>query len=126
MALIEKARGQLPAKPETSNEMSQTMQIIGAYSRIEPAEAFRMFDGLVQQINELTEAAVIVNGFQGGYSIRQGEMLVSQGNSMGIYFDFSIFRNLAQIDFDRTLSMIGAFSRREMRVNLKQQLLEGL
>ena len=126
VALLEKARGQLPAKPETSNEMSQMMQIIGAYSRIQPAEAFRMFDGLVQQINELTEAAVIVNGFQGGYSVRHGEMLISQGHSMGIYFDSSIFRNLAQMDFDRTLSVIGGISRREMRVSLKQQLLEGL
>lgn len=126
VALLEKARGQLPAKPETSNEMSQMMQIIGAYSRFQPAEAFRMFDGLVQQINELTEAAVVVYGFQGNYNVRQGEMLVSQGSSLGIYFDSSVFRNLAQIDFDRTLSLIGGFSRREMRVNMKQQLLEGL
>ena len=126
VALLEKARGQLPARPETSSEMSQTMQIISAYSRIEPSEAFRMFDGLIQPVNEIAEAAVIVNGFQGGYGVRQGEMLISQGHSMGIYFDTSIFRNLAQIDFDRTLSIIGGISRREMRVNLKQQLLEGL
>ncbi|MEO7674777.1 MAG: hypothetical protein ABIU09_11965 [Pyrinomonadaceae bacterium] len=126
VALLEKARGQLSAKPETSNEMSQIMQIISAYSKIEPSEAFRILDGLVQPVNEIAEAAVIVNGFQGGYSVRQGEMLISQGNSLGIYFDTSIFRNLAQIDFDRTLSVIGGISRREMRVSLKQQLLEGL
>ena len=125
-ALLEKARVQLPAKPETSNEMSQTLQIIGAYSTIEPAEAFRMFDGLIGQINEISEAAVIVYGFQGNYAVRQGETIISQGNSLGIYFDFSIFTNLAKIDFDRTMSMIGGFSRREMRVNMKQQLLEGL
>lgn len=125
-ALLEKARSQLPAKPETSNEMSQTMQIIGAYSGIEPTEAFRMFDGLVQQINELTEAAIVINGFQGNSNVRQGEMVISQGNSFGFYLDFSIVRNLAQNDLDRTLSLIGTFSRREMRVGMKQQLLEGL
>lgn len=125
-ALLEKARSQIPSKPETSSEMSQTMQIIAAYSRIEPAEGFRMFDGLVQQINELTEAAIVFNGFQGSSNIRQGEMIIVNGGSLGIYIDFSIIRGLAQTDFDRAMSLIGAFSRREMRVSLKQQLLEGL
>jgi hypothetical protein len=126
VALLEKARGQLPPKPETSNEMSQMMQIISAYSRIDPAEAFRTFEGLIPQINELTEASVVVYGFQGNYNVRQGEMLISQGNSLGIYIDSSIFRSLAQLDFERTLAMIAGFSRREMRVSMKQQLLESL
>ncbi|MDQ3491393.1 MAG: hypothetical protein M3449_10070 [Acidobacteriota bacterium] len=126
-ALIEKARAQLPPKPETNAEMSNMIQIISAYSRIEPTEAFRMIDALIQPINEIAEASVIVNGFQGSsYSVRQGEMIVSQGNSLGIYFDTSIFRNLSQIDFDRTLNTIGGLSRREMRLSFKQQLLEGL
>jgi len=125
--LIEKARAQLPPKPETNAEMSNMIQIISAYSRIEPTEAFRMIDALIQPINEIAEASVIVNGFQGSsYSVRQGEMIVSQGNSLGIYFDTSIFRNLSQIDFDRTLNTIGGLSRREMRLSFKQQLLEGL
>ena len=125
-ALLEKARTQLPARPETNNDMSQTMQIIAAYSTIEPAEGFRMFDALVPQINDVMEASLVVSAFQGGYNIRQGEMVISQGNSMGIYLDYSIFRTFAQNDFDRTLSMINAFSRREMRVTMKEQLLAGL
>jgi hypothetical protein len=125
-SLIDKARTQLPSKPETSNEMSQLIQIISSYSRMEPSEAFRMFEGLVQPINEIAEAAIIVNGFQGGHSVRQGEMVVSQGSPIGIYFDSNIFRHLAQIDFDETLSIIGGISRREMRLSMKQQMLEGL
>ena len=125
-ALLEKARAQLPPRPENNNDMSQAMQIIAAYANIEPSEGFRMFDAIVPQINEVTEASLVVNAFQGGYNVRQGEMLISQGGSMGIYFDYSIFRNFAQNDFDRTMSMIGSFSRREMRVNIKEQLLAGL
>lgn len=124
--LLEKARTQLSPRPETNTEMSQTMQVIGAYTKIEPPEAFRMFEGLVPQLNELTEAVVVMSGFQGNASIRQGEMLVEQSNSLGFYLDFVIVRNLAQIDFDRTMSIIASFARREMRVNLKLQLLEGL
>ncbi len=126
VALLEKARSQLPPKPENNNEMSQLMQVIGAYSRIAPPEAFRLFEGLIQPINDVAEASVIVSGFQGGYSVRQGETLISQGHSPGIYFDLSIFKSLAESDFDRTLNMLGGFSRREMRVNIKQQLLDSL
>lgn len=124
--LLEKARAQLGPKPETNMEMSYLTQIANAYSMIEPGEAFRIFETLVPQINELTEAAVITHGFQGSYNVRRGEILITQGGSIGLHLDISTFRNLAKTDFDRTLSLIGSFSRREMRVSLKQQLLEGL
>ena len=124
--LLEKARAQLGPKPETNMEMSYLTQIANAYSMIEPGEAFRIFETLVPQINELTEAAVITDGFQGSYNVRRGEILITQGGSIGLHLDISTFRNLAKTDFDRTLCLIGSFSRREMRVSLKQQLLEGL
>lgn len=105
--------------------MSYLTQIINAYSMIEAGEAFRIFETLIPQINELTEAAVIVHGFQGGYNVRRGEILVSQSGSIGMHLDISILRNLAKTDFDRALGLIGSFSRRETRINLRQQLLEG-
>ena len=124
--LLEKARGQLPAKPETNTEMSHLMQIANAYSNIEPAEAYRMVENLIPKVNELMDAAIIVHAFQGGYNIRRGEMPVSHVNSMGVHIDVGIFRNLAKADFESALGLIGTFSRREMRVMLKQQLLESL
>jgi hypothetical protein len=124
--LLEKARGQLPTKPETNMEMSYFMQISAAYSTIEPAEAYRMMEELIPRINELMEAAVVVHGFQGSYNIRRGEMPVSQANSLGVHIDYGIFRNLAKTDLENVISLIGTFGRREMRVMLKQQLLESL
>ncbi len=124
--LLEKARGQLPAKPETNIEMSHLMQIANAYSTIEPAEAYRMLEDLIPKVNELMDAAVVVHAFQGGYNIRRGEMPVSHANSMGVHMDAGIFRNLVKADFESVVSLIGTFSRREMRVMLKQQLLESL
>jgi hypothetical protein len=126
LAILQKAAAGLPTRPETSNEMQQSMQLIAAYTQIEPAEAFRMFDSLVPQINELAEASAVISEFQGNYYFRHGEMLIIAGNSFGISFDGSMFRGLAQKDFDRTLALIGSFSRRELRIGLKQQLLEAL
>lgn len=126
LGVLEKARAGLPPRPENNNEMQHTMQLIAAYTRIEPAEAFRMLEGMVPQINELAEASVVISGFQGNNNIRRGELVISNGVSLGAHVDLSIIRVLAQKDFDRTMGLIGTFARREMRVSLKQQLLETL
>lgn len=124
LRVLEKARAVLSPRPENSNEMQQMLRLIAAYVRMEPTEAFNLLDGLMPQFNEIMEAAVVVNGFQGGHNVRNGEMLVNSGSSAGIHLDGSLFNGLAQKDFDRTNTFIGTFSRREVRIQLRQQMLE--
>lgn len=124
--ILAKASAGLPPRPETSTDMQQLISLISAYTRIEPNEAFRILDSLAPQLNELAEASAVVSGFQGTYNFRRGEMLITNGHSFGVNLDGSVFRGLAQKDFDRTLALIGTFSRREMRVSFKQHLLDNL
>jgi hypothetical protein len=127
VAVLEKTRALISEKPENSTEMGNLMQIIAAYSNIEPTEAFRLFDPLIPQMNELADAAVILNGFQGNSNIRQGEFLMTQGISYGYYgADFSVLRTLAKNDFDRAMNLIDTFTRREIRIALKLQLAESI
>ena len=123
IALLEKARGLLPAKPENNSDLSNLMQILAANTRIAPSESFRIFESIVPRINEVAEASVVVSSFQGG-NIRQGEASVSQGYVVGIYLDTSVIKNLAENDLDRTLSLLNTLSRREMRYGAKQSLLD--
>jgi tetratricopeptide (TPR) repeat protein len=127
IAVVSKAIALLPEKPETSSDMSNFMQVIRAYSDMEPGEAYRMYQGLVPQLNELTDAAAVINGFQGGGNVREGEFLLSQGywiNSYGV--DVSMFRSLANKDFNGTVGLIGGFSRREIRISMKVDLASSL
>ncbi|HVF48344.1 MAG TPA: hypothetical protein VNA17_12320 [Pyrinomonadaceae bacterium] len=121
-ALLAKARGALPDRPENANEMGNLLQVVSAYSSIDPEEAFRTLSGLVPQLNELAEASIVVHGFQGGSHIRQGEMQMTNGNSLGFYIDESLFVRLAEKDFARTTALIDGFSRREIRIQMKLQL----
>ena len=126
-SILAKARAALPYKPEDSNEMSVLMQIISAYAVIEPAESFRIFESLIPQINELSDAAVITYGFQRNSNVKQGEFLLINGSSLGfISFNGSILKTLAEKDFDRTMNLINIFSRRESQITLKMQLAEGI
>ena len=125
VAVLAKARALVSEKPEDTTEMSNLTQIISAYSAIEPVEAFRLFEPLIPQINELCEAAVIINGFQRNSNIKQGEFVITSGNSWGFYgVDFSVLSKLSTTDFERVLNLIDSFSRREVRISLKLQLAE--
>ena len=124
-SLLQRARVFLPARPETSNEFTQLLQLINAMAGIDPSEAFRNFEPVVDQINQLTEAWAVVNAFQGGGNVRQGEYLLTNGLSFGVYIDPSMLRTLAQKDFDRTTTLIDGFQRRELRILVLATLLEG-
>jgi len=125
MAVLGKARASFAEKPEDATEMAELMQIISAYSAIESVEAFRLFESLIPQINELSEAAVIIHGFQRGSNVKNGEFLLTNGNPAGFYLsDSSVLAKLAKSDCSRLTILIDGFSRRESRIALKLQLAE--
>ncbi len=126
-AILGKVRALISDKPESSNELSVLMQVIKGYSMIEPNEAFRLFELLIPQMNELSDAAAIINNFQGNGNVRNGEFLLTQGGSFGFYgIDYSILRIFAGQDFDRTVSLLNNFNRSEVRINFKLLAAEGL
>lgn len=126
LGIISKAAAGIPLPLENSTDLQQIMQIIAAYSRVEPNEAFRIFEGIVPQLNELNEAAVVINAFNASQNSRRGELTLSNGGVNSVYIDGSVLRGLSQKDFDRAWTLIGTFSRREIRITFKQQILETL
>lgn len=125
LALLTKAGQLTNEKPENSSEMSMLTQVIAGYSNIDPAEAIRIFEGLVPKINELSDAAAVINGFQNGSNVREGEFVISQGDPFYSYgANPSLIGPLAKFDFDRTMRLIDSFSRQEMRISLRLKLAE--
>ena len=123
LALLVKATQLTNEKPESSVEMSMLTQVIAGYGNVDPAEAIRLFEGLVPKINELTDAAAIVNGFQNGSNVREGEFVMTQGDPFNNYgANSSMIGSFGKFDFDRTMKLIDSFSRQEMRISLRLQL----
>ena len=122
-ALLQRARTFLPARPETNNEFNQLIQLINTMAGIEPTEAFRNFEPVIDQLNQLTEAWAVVSAFQGG-NIRQGEYMLTSGYNFGIYIDPSTFSTLARKDFDRTTTLIDGLERRELRILILTSLMD--
>ena len=127
LALLDKARNLVSDRPDTMSDLQNLMQIVNALNNIDPPAAFQIYESIIPQINELADAAAVINGFQGGGNVRNGEFLLSQGTVFGNFgIDISQIRNLATHDFDRATKLIDSFSRRETRVALRLELAEGL
>ena len=124
--ILLRVRGLLPDRPENQDEMSQIFSLINVMAEIEPAEAFRTFESLTDQLNRLIEAFAVVNAYQGsdGGGHRQGEYVMAHGFNMGVHIEPNMIRTLSQKDHDRVASLIGSFARREVRVMLMLSLLE--
>ena len=127
LALISKVRDVIGDPPENNFEFQSVMQVVTSLMNIDPPEAFRIYESLVPQMNDLSDAAAVIYGFQGGSNVRSGEFVIAYGSSFGYYgADSSQLPVLARSDFDRTLRLIDSFTRREIRVALKLQLAEGM
>lgn len=127
LALLSKASQLTNDRPENNTEMEMLMQVISGYSNIEPAEAMRKFEALVPKINELTDAAAIVFGFQVNSNVRDGEFVITQGDPFSNYgFNSSMIGVMARFDLEKTTSLIDSFTRPEMKIMLRLQLIPNI
>ena len=127
LAILNKASQLTNDRPENNVEMEMLMQVISGYSNIDPAEAIRRFEGLVPKINELIDAAAIVFGFQINTSVREGEFVLAQGDPFSNYgFNSSMIGVMARSDLERTTSLIDSFTRPEMKIMLRLQLIPNI
>lgn len=122
--ILRRVRGLLPERPETYNETHQIFALIATLATITPSDAFSDLESLTEHINTLTQAFAVVQGYQGN-QLRQGEYQLASGMNFGIHIDQTMFRNLANSDFDRTNAIIDSFARPELRIQLRMFLAEG-
>src|ERR1035437_10256644 len=90
-------------------------------------ESMYLFFGTWRTRILMERSGLSINGFPGGGNVREGEFLLSQGywiNSYGV--DVSVFRNLANKDFNGTVGLIDGFRRREIRISMKLDLASSL
>ncbi|HEY2847522.1 MAG TPA: hypothetical protein VGI80_06870 [Pyrinomonadaceae bacterium] len=124
VSVLENARGLVGDHPADNQEMSQLMEVVGGFAQIEPSSAADILEGLMPKVNELAEAAVVLWGFQDPNAVRDGEFVITQGSGFGQFgINGYMFGQLANADLDRTIRLIDSFSRPEMRVAMRLQML---
>ena len=117
------------ARAENQEKMHNLLTLARVFARYDVNQAFEIVEPLLDQFNELSAAAVTMNGFDRDY-YREGELINSNENPvahMANHFSDTL-ATLAMFDFDRAKTTADGLNRLDVRIRvfllIAQQTME--
>lgn len=128
--LMKDAKALANESPEDEDELNDLMEIVKGYATVDPNEAFRIFDPIVDQINDFVQASAILSKYnKRNRAFKKGE-LIMQVN--GYSWDgILLFRYINQIqmlgkaDINRMSLFSDKFTRNDARTIVKLFVAQG-
>ncbi|HEY6805967.1 MAG TPA: hypothetical protein VI306_20470 [Pyrinomonadaceae bacterium] len=121
LQLLETARSLVTTaiRPETSDQMIALYRLAGAFSHYDSQRALDLLEPLIQQFNELADAAKVLNGFGGDY-FQNGELKLHDDNSLSQITPpmANSLGELSLIDFDKAKRVAEGITLPEVRLTL--------
>ena len=104
LSLMDQSRRMLGTSPraESQEQMNALLQIAIALSQFDSGGAFEIVEPIIEQFREMSQAAVVLNGFGQQY-FQNGDLIVQNGNPLGNIANqlTQALGKLAIADFDR-------------------------
>jgi len=130
LALLETARSILGTsiRAENQSQMFALLQLAGAFSRYDAKRGFEILEPLVDQFNDLGEAARTLNGFGSTFFV-DGELSMQNDNSVATIAPSlaNALGILSLVDFDRAKAVADRIHLPEVRLpvhlNIAQQAI---
>lgn len=116
---------------EDEDELNDLMEIVKGYALIDPETAFRLFEPVVDQINEYVQASAVLSKFnkRSNRSFKRGELVMKISGSS--WEGILLFRYIPQMqmlgkaDLDRMNILADKFQRADSRTIVKLWLAQG-
>lgn len=107
------------ARAQDAQQMDMLLQIAATLARYDANRAFQIVDPLIDQFNEISAAAVSMNGF-GHDFYDDGELITSNDNPVSSAADelSSTIATLAMFDFDRAKIAAEGIQRMDVRLSV--------
>ena len=128
-ALMKDARSLAPEYAETIEDMNDVMEVVKGYAVIEPDSAFRMFDPIIDRLNEHVQASATLARFNPKTpNFAKGELVLSVN---GRRTDTPLFQYiphmqmLGKADLDRMTVASNRFARNDAKAIVKLYVLQG-
>jgi hypothetical protein len=104
LMFLDRARRLLPSSPraEDEDELEVLLSFVAPYSLVDPNRGFEIVEPLIDQFNDLSIAAVTMNGFSGTY-YQDGDFITDNGTELAEMLDrlSAALGRLALVNFQR-------------------------
>ena len=128
--LMKDAKALANEYPEDEDELNDLMEIVRGYATVDSNEAFRIFDPIVDQINDFVQASAILSKYnKRDQNFKKTELLMKvNGNT---YNGLMLFRYISQIqllgkaDLNRMITLSDKFQRNDARIIVKLFVAQG-
>jgi hypothetical protein len=128
--LMKDARALTSDSPEDEDELNSLMEVVKGYSVIEPDTAFRIFEPIVDQINDFVMATAILSKYsKRNKSFRKGELVMKLNgysyDSLLIFRYIPHMQLLGKADIERMNIFTDRFTRADTRTIVKLFVIQG-
>jgi hypothetical protein len=116
--LLGEAQALLPDRAANYGQLQAQMQIARAYEELDASKSTPIVERVIDQVNELVTAALVLNGFDVQGYFRSGEFVITGGNPLNNMAQEcgQTLGSGARNDLDRARSAAERFQRPEMRL----------
>lgn len=130
LGLMKNARSLVVEPPEDEDDMNSLMEIVKGYAVIDTDTGFKMFEPIVDQINEIVQANAVLSKYnKRNRSFKKGELIfpsaTNSGDSVVLFRYLNHIQLLAKADLVRMSSLADRFQRGDVRTVVKLIALQG-
>lgn len=104
------------------------IQIANGFEELEASRSAAMVEGVIDKLNELSTAALVLNGFDLQQYFRDGEFVINGGNQLNTLVQASAQRlgSISRKEYDRARLVAERFQRPEMRIFALLQIAQSM
>jgi hypothetical protein len=128
VGLMRDAKALVNESPEDEDELNDLMEVVKGYAIVDPVEGFRLFEPIVDQINDFVQASAILSKYnKRNRSFRKGELVMRTNYAPDVLlFRYtSQMQLLAKADLNRMNLLSDRFQRADARTFAKLVIAQG-
>ncbi|MBS1794667.1 MAG: hypothetical protein JSS81_12480 [Acidobacteria bacterium] len=129
-ALMKDARALVNEYPEDESELNDLMEVVRGYATVDPPEAFRLFEPIVDQISDFVQAAAILSKYnKRSQTFKKGELVFKVNgyswDSLLLFRYTSQIQLLGKADLFKMSAYADKFQRTDARTIFRLFIAQG-
>jgi hypothetical protein len=129
LQLLDEARGMMIGRAKNFKQLGAQLAVARAYASLDAARSLAMLEPVVDQLNELLAAAVVLGGFITDEIVKDDEVMIGpllmiSGEFLANYL--GDVNTLARADFERTRALADRFQRDEVRIIARMLIAQSI